>query len=240
MRRYARQIILPGWGEEGQQKLAEAKVLVVGAGGLGSPCLLALAAAGIGTLGILDYDKVELSNLNRQVLFETSDIGRSKAESAADALADLNPEITLHVLAQKLVAENAASLIAPYDLVIDGSDGVATRLHVQHACFSLKKPLITAAVLGFEGQMALFTGQPCYRCLYPVPPPEDAIPRCAENGIFGGVTGVMGNLLATQAVKHLLGLGERMEGQLLRVNLLTMIFKQSRILPDPECPLCAS
>lgn len=240
-RRYIRQTILPGWGEEGQAKVASAKVLVVGAGGLGSPMLQYLAAAGVGTLGLLDFDRVELSNLNRQILFEHADIGRPKVDAAADGLADLNPEITLQRHSLKLDANNAEALIAPYDVVIDGSDGIATRLIVQEACHRLHKPLVSAAVLGFEGQIATFLagGKPCYRCLYPVAPPDDALPRCSENGILGAVTGVLGSLAAAEALKLLTGIGETLHGSLLRVDLKTMVFKKSRLIPDPECPLCA-
>lgn len=241
-RRYARQVILPQWGEAGQAKLARAKVLVVGAGGLGSPCLYYLAASGIGTLGILDHDRVDLSNLQRQILFETGDVGRMKAESAADALRDLNPDIALQVHAEKLVQANAEKLIAPYDIIADGSDNIATRFLVQDVCFALGKPLVSAAVLGFEGQIATFNanGKPCYRCFYPEPPPEGSMPSCAENGILGAVTGVLGSLQAAEVVKLILGMGETLAGYLLRVNLLNMEFRRVALNPDPECPLCAA
>ena len=175
MRRYARQMILPQWGEQGQARLLQSKVLVVGAGGLGSPCLYYLAAAGVGTLGILDYDRVDLSNLQRQILFETSDIGRLKSESAADALQDLNPDITLEIHSEKLTAESAQKLISSYKIIVDGSDNIATRFIVQDECFVQNKTLVSAAVLGFEGQISTFKGKPCYRCLYPAPPPEGSM-----------------------------------------------------------------
>ena len=231
-------MILPQWGEQGQARLQQAKVLVVGAGGLGSPCLYYLAAAGIGTLGILDHDRVDLSTLQRQILFETSDIGRPKAESAADALEDLNPDITLNTHHEKLTADNAAKLISTYDIIVDGSDNIATRFIVQDVCFAQKKTLVSAAVLGFEGQISTFKNKPCYRCLYPEPPPEGSMPNCSENGILGAVTGVMGSLQAAEVIKEILGL-ETLAGTLLRINLMTMEFRRSKITPDPECPLCA-
>lgn len=239
-RRYIRQMILPEWGEAGQARLTQSKVLVVGAGGLGSPCLLYLAAAGIGTLGVLDHDRVDLSNLQRQILFETGDVGRMKAESAADALRDLNPEITLNVACVELTAENAERLIAPYDIVVDGSDNIATRFTVQDMCVALNKPLVSAAVIGLEGQISTFKGRPCYRCLYPEPPPEGTMPNCAENGILGALTGVMGSLQAAEVIKEIVGVGASLAGVLLRVNLAAMEFRRVVLKPDPECPLCAN
>ena len=243
-RRYARQVILPEMGEAGQRKLAQAKILVVGAGGLGSPSLLYLAAAGIGKLGIIDHDRVDLSNLQRQILFETGDIGRHKTEAAADALTDLNPEIQIQTYAERLTAENAAHIIGAYDLVVDGSDNIETRFMVHDACFVLRKPLVTAAVLGFEGQISTFKSylggtHPCYRCLYPEPPPADAMPTCAENGIMGAVTGVLGAMQAGEAIKEVAGIGKGLSGILLQVNLLTMEFRRTYLKPDPECKLCA-
>lgn len=240
MRRYIRQTILPQWGEEGQIKLQQAKVLVVGTGGLGSPCLYYLAAAGIGTLGILDHDRVDLSNLQRQILFETGDVGRMKAEAAADALADLNPEIQLNVHTKKLYSSNAKSLIAPYDIVVDGSDNIATRFTVQDECYTQNKTLVSAAVIGFEGQISSLKGKPCYRCLYPEPPPEGTMPSCSENGIMGAVTGVMGSLQAAEVIKEIIGIGESLAGFLLRVNLHTMQFRRVTLTADPECKLCGN
>lgn len=239
-RRYIRQMILPEWGEEGQAKLRQAKVLVVGTGGLGSPCLYYLAASGIGTLGILDHDRVDSSNLQRQILFETSDVGRSKAEAAADALADLNPDITLNVHKTKLDDTNAKQLIAAYDVVVDGSDNIATRFTVQDECYAQKKTLVSAAVIGFEGQISTFKGRPCYRCLYPEPPPEGTMPNCSENGILGAVTGVMGSLQAAEVIKEIIGIGESLAGYLLRINLFTMQFRRVALTPDPECRLCVT
>lgn len=239
-RRYARQMILPGFGEAGQARLKAAKILVVGAGGLGSPALLYLAAAGVGTLGILDHDRVEMSNLQRQIAFETADIGRMKAEAAADALADLNPEITLNTHVLKLDETNAAALIAAYDLVLDGSDNIATRYVVQDACHQNRKTLISAAVLGLEGQLSTYKAylggaHPCYRCLYPEPPPADAMPTCAENGILGAAAGVMGALMAAEAVKEITGIGQSLSGTLLRVDLFTATFRRTLLKPDPKC-----
>ena len=233
-------MILPEWGEAGQTKLKQAKVLVVGAGGLGNPCLYYLAAAGVGTLGILDHDRVDLSNLQRQILFETGDVGRMKAEAAADALADLNPEIQLNVHTTKLDSSNAQSLIAPYDIIVDGSDNIATRFTVQDKCYAQSKTLVSAAVIGFEGQISTFKGKPCYRCLYPKPPPEGTMPSCSENGIMGAVTGVMGSLQAAEVTKEILSIGESLAGYLLRVNLLNLEFRRVTLPPDPECKLCGN
>ena len=233
-------MILPQWGEEGQAKLKKSKVLVIGAGGLGGPGLYYLAGAGIGTLGILDYDHVDLSNLHRQILFEIGDVGHSKAESAAQALRDLNPDILLQIHHEKLITKNAKYLISPYDIIVDGSDNIATRFTVQNVCLALGKTLVSAAVLGFEGQISTFKGQPCYRCLYPEPPPEGTMPSCAENGILGPAAGVMGSLQAAEVIKEILSIGESLSGTLLRMNLLTMEFRRSVLKPDPECPLCAT
>lgn len=242
-RRYARQIILPGMGEAAQLRLKSAKILVIGAGGLGSPALLYLSAAGVGTLGIVDHDRVELSNLQRQILFETADADRPKAESAADALADLNPQVTVLPHVVKLDATNASQLIGAYDLVLDGSDNIATRFTVHDTCYALKKPLISAAVLAFEGQISTYRAylgghNPCYRCLYPEPPPADAMPTCAQNGILGPVAGVMGALMAAEAVKEITGVGEGLSGILLRVDLLKNQLTRTVLKPDPACPLC--
>lgn len=241
-RRYARQIILPEMGEAGQARLAAARVLVIGAGGLGAPCLLYLAAAGIGTIGIADHDKVDLSNLQRQVLFETSDIDRAKTDAAKDALEDLNPEITITTHMLRVDEKNIPALIANYDLIIDGSDNIATRFAVHDACYAAKKTLISAAVLGFEGQISTYKAylggeNPCYRCLYPEPPPADSMPTCAENGILGAVTGVMGALQAGEAVKEIIGIGS-LSGVLLRVDLRSMEFKRTVLKPDAKCRCC--
>lgn len=242
-RRYARQMILPGMGEEAQLRLKSAKILVIGAGGLGSPALLYLAAAGVGKLGVVDHDRVELSNLQRQILFETADCDRPKAESAADALADLNPLVAVLPHVVKLDEANVSKLVGAYDLVLDGSDNIATRFTVHDACYADRKPLISAAVLAFEGQISTYKAylggmNPCYRCLYPEPPPADAIPTCAQNGILGSVAGMLGAMMAAEAVKEITGVGEGLSGTLLRVDLLKNHFTRTALKPDPACTLC--
>lgn len=236
-RRYARQIVLPEIGKAGQAKLAKAKILVVGAGGLGAPALLYLAAAGIGTLGIIDHDKVELSNLQRQVLFETSDIGRKKVDAATDALADLNPDIRLEPHATRLTTENAEALFTPYDLILDGSDNLPTRYAVNDACANLCKPLISAAIQGFEGQLYVFPFQnpndPCYRCLYPDVPTE-AMPDCRTAGVLGALAGIMGNMQALEAIKWIVGITNK--PLFLRYNSLNQRLHTATLAYALGCP----
>ena len=240
IQRYARHILLPELGGEGQAKLRRARVLVVGAGGLGSPLALYLAAAGIGTIGLVDDDRLELSNLQRQVLHDTASIGRNKAESGRDRIALLNPEVRTEVHPVRLDAGNAADLVGRYDLVCDGTDNFATRFLLADACALGARTLISAAVLRFEGQLSTFAphrGGPCYRCLHPEPPPG-LVPSCAEAGILGAVTGVMGCLQATEAIKEIAGIGESLSGRLLLWDALASRMRTIVLPRDPECALC--
>lgn len=242
-RRYIRQTILPGWGEEGQQKLARAKVLVIGAGGIGSPALLYLAAAGVGTLGIVDSDRVELSNLHRQILHETADINRPKVESAADALEDLNPEVTIISHAERLTQENVDTLISAYDIVLDGSDNFETRFLVNEACHRLKKTLVSAALGRFEGQLSTFKSHlgsphPCYRCLYPELPPAGTIPPCSENGVLPPLAGILGSWASAEIIKEIIGIGDSLSGHLLLIDALSPSARKTILPRDPACPCC--
>ncbi len=241
--RYARHIILPEVGGEGQAKLLQSRVLVIGAGGLGSPLLLYLAAAGTGTLGVVDDDFVDLSNLQRQVIHGTGRIGAAKVESARETLGEINPEVTLVPHQTRLTAENALELIADYDLVADGSDNFATRFLVNDACYLAKTPLVSAALLRFEGQISTFKAylggeEPCYRCIFREPPPPGLIPTCAEGGVLGAVAGAMGSIQAVEVIKELLGIGESLSGSLVLYDALTTTFRKIKVKPDPECPLC--
>jgi adenylyltransferase/sulfurtransferase len=241
--RYARHLILDEVGEDGQAKLLAARVLVVGAGGLGSPLLLYLAAAGVGTLGIIDDDAVSLSNLQRQVIHRTGAIGRRKTESAAEGLRAIEPAVTLELFPERLTAENVDGLVARYDLVADGSDNFTTRYLVNDACVRAKKPFVSGALLRFEGQLSTFKPHagpehPCYRCLFPEPPPPDAVPRCEEAGILGPVAGVIGTLQATEVLKELLGIGESLSGRLMMYDALGSSFYTVRVPRDPQCPRC--
>jgi adenylyltransferase/sulfurtransferase len=241
--RYARHLILDEVGEAGQAKLMAARVLVVGAGGLGSPLLLYLAAAGVGTLGVIDDDTVDLSNLQRQILHPTGRIGELKTTSAAATLAAINPEVRVEALALRLDAGNAAGLIEAYDLVADGSDNFATRYALTEACFRKGTPLVAASLAPFEGQLSTFkpylgSSHPCYRCLYREPPPPDLIPRCETAGILGAVAGVLGTLQAVEVLKELLGLGESLSGTLLLYDALRARCHRIAIPKDPDCPTC--
>ncbi|MCZ6481998.1 MAG: molybdopterin-synthase adenylyltransferase MoeB [Alphaproteobacteria bacterium] len=241
--RYARHIILPEVGGEGQAKLLQSRVLVIGAGGLGSPLLLYLAAAGTGTLGVVDDDFVDLSNLQRQIIHGTGRIGAAKVESARETLGEINPEVTLVTHQTRLTAENALELIADYDLVADGSDNFATRFLVNDACYLAKTPLVSAALLRFEGQISTFKAylggeEPCYRCIFREPPPPGLIPTCAEGGVLGAVAGAMGSIQAVEVIKELLGIGESLSGSLVLYDALTTTFRKIKVKPDPECPLC--
>jgi adenylyltransferase/sulfurtransferase len=239
--RYSRHILLAEVGGIGQAKLRDARVLVVGAGGLGSPLILYLAAAGIGTVGIVDGDTVDLSNLQRQIAHTTGRLGEGKAASAASAAAAINPGVRLEIVPERLTADNALDLIERYDIVCDGTDNFATRFLVADACVLTRKTLVSAAVLRFEGQLSTFkphAGGPCYRCLYPEPPPEGMVPTCSEAGVLGGVTGVMGTLQATEVLKEILGIGEGMAGRLLVWDALAAKFRTIRLNPDPACRAC--
>ncbi len=239
--RYSRHILLAEVGGTGQAKLREARVLLVGAGGLGSPLALYLAAAGVGTIGIVDDDRVEISNLQRQIAHTTDRIGAGKAESAAQAARAINPEVRFETHATRLTPVNALDLIGRYDLVCDGTDNFATRFLVADACVLAKRTLVSAAVLRFEGQLSVFkphAGGPCYRCLYPEPPPAGIVPSCSEAGVLGAVTGVMGTLQATEVLKEILGIGETLSGRLLVWDALATRFRTVKLRPDPNCAAC--
>lgn len=242
LRRYARQLSLPDIGLEGQRKLKAARVLCVGAGGLGSPIALYLAAAGVGTLGIVDFDVVDVTNLHRQLLHGTADVGKAKVASARARLADVNPFVEVITHETSLTAANALEIIAGYDLVVDGSDNFQTRYLVNDASFLLGKPNVFGSVQRFDGQAAVFglEGGPCYRCLFREPPPPGLIPTCAEGGVFGVLPGLVGMIQATEAVKLVTGIGEPLAGKLLLVDALRMRFRTIEVRKDPQCPLCGT
>jgi molybdopterin/thiamine biosynthesis adenylyltransferase len=245
LERYSRHIILPEIGGAGQQTLKKARVLVIGAGGLGSPLLLYLAAAGIGTIGVVDDDTVSLSNLQRQVLHGTEDIGRRKTESAAVSIAALNPHVRVVEHTARLTPENADRLIGAYDVVADGSDNFDTRFLVNDTCYRLKKTLVTAAMLRFDGQLSTFKAwqgepHPCYRCVFPEPPPAGSVPACSEAGVLGALGGVMGSLQALEVVKELLGLGDSLSGRLLLYDALRGDVRTVKLRRDPHCKICGS
>lgn len=242
LRRYARHLALPQVGLEGQRRLAAARVLLVGAGGLGSPAALYLAAAGVGTIGIVDHDVVDESNLQRQVLYDTGDVGLPKAAAARERLRALNPHVDVQVHAERLTARNARSLVARYDLVLDGSDNFATRYVVNDACVIEGRPDVFASVQRFEGQASVFAtpGGPCYRCLYPDPPPPDMVPDCAQAGVLGVLPGLLGTIQATEALKLILGIGESLAGRLLLVDALGMTTRSIALERDPACPACGT
>ena len=244
--RYARHILLPEIGGAGQAKITRAKVLVVGAGGLGSPVILYLAAAGIGTIGIIDDDTVDLSNLQRQIAHTTDQIGRPKTESSKKMVAALNPDVTVTLHRERLTAANARKIITGYDLVADGSDNFDTRFLINDACYFLAKTLVSAAILRFDGQLSTFKAHgrtnsekdPCYRCLFSAPPPPDTVPTCAEAGVLGSLCGVLGSLQATEILKEITGAGNSMSGKLLIVDGLGTEFRKVKIKPDVNCALC--
>lgn len=243
IQRYSRHILLPEVGGTGQEKLAQARVLVVGAGGLGAPLLLYLAGAGIGTIGVIDDDSVELSNLQRQVIHDTGSIGRPKVESAAGRALAINPGIRLIPITERLTAANALATIRDFDIVADGTDNFATRFLLNDACFLAGRPLVSAALLRFDGQLSTFKAHlgepnPCYRCLYPEPPPRGLIPSCSEAGVLGALAGTIGCLQATEVLKEILGIGTGLSGRLLMVNALDVMFRTVRLPRDPDCPLC--
>ncbi|HEY3377664.1 MAG TPA: molybdopterin-synthase adenylyltransferase MoeB [Armatimonadota bacterium] len=238
--RYSRHLILPGVGLAGQERLKRARVLLVGAGGLGSPVALYLAAAGVGTLAIADADTVDVTNLHRQVLHRTTDVGRPKVESAHDALDALNPLVNITPLRLRITAENARELIATYDVVVDGTDNFPTRYLLNDACALLGKPLVFGSIFRFAGQVTVFDARrgPCYRCLFPEPPAPESVPTCAEGGVLGVLPGLIGMIQATETLKLLLDLGESLIGRLLMVDAETMRFREVRIQQSPDCPLC--
>lgn len=238
--RYLRHLILPEVGEKGQLKLKNASVAIVGAGGLGSPVALYLAAAGVGRLGLIDFDSVDLSNLQRQVLYAVSDVKKSKSETARDKLLALNPEIEVSSHKMRLSAANVMETLADYDLVVDGTDNFETRYLINDACVLSSKPNVYGSIFRFEGQLSVFctTTGPCYRCLFPEPPAPDAVPNCAEGGVLGVLAGVIGTLQATEAVKLILGEGQPLIGKLLLYNALDMDFQKLAIKRKRDCPVC--
>src|SRR6266550_3246767 len=239
--RYSRQLNLREVGEEGQRRLKNASVLCIGAGGLGSPAALYLAAAGVGRLGIVDNDVVDLSNLHRQLLHGTKDVGREKADSARERLHGINPGIEINIHPTRLCAGNAVDLIGAYDIIVDGSDNLPTRYLSSDVCVWQKKPNIYGSVHQFEGQVSVFAphlGGPCYRCLFPDPPPADAIPSCAEAGVLGVVPGLIGIIQAMEAIKLIIETGDNLLGRLLHVDALTLRFREFNIRRDPNCPVC--
>jgi len=241
--RYSRHILLAEVGAVGQAKLRAARVLIVGAGGLGAPLGLYLAAAGVGTIGVLDHDRLDLSNLQRQVAHTTARVGRPKVDSLAETLRALNPEVTVETHDRRLDAAAALELFPRYDLICDGTDNFPTRFLIGDACHLLGRPLVSAAVLRFEGQLSLYASHlgpphPCHRCLHPEPPPPGLVPSCSEAGVLGAVTGVMGTLQATEALKWILGIGESLSGRLLLWDALDSRFRTVRLKRDPACALC--
>jgi len=238
--RYSRHTLLPEVGIAGQLKLLGAKVLCIGAGGLGSPSSMYLAAAGIGTIGVIDDDVVDQSNLQRQILHSTDRVGIAKVESAETTLRGLNPDVKVDKHRTRITSDNALALIAPYDVIIDGADNFATRYLVNDAALRLGKPVIHASIFRFEGQITVFpgAGSPCYRCLYPQPPPAEDAPSCAEAGVLGVLPGIMGVLQATEAIKLVLGLGETLAGRLLCYDAIKTKFRELRLRRDPACPTC--
>jgi adenylyltransferase/sulfurtransferase len=240
--RYARHLILPDVGMEGQQRLKAARVLCVGTGGLGSPLTLYLTAAGIGTLGLVDFDVVDASNLQRQIIHSTKDIGRKKLDSAAEKLTALNPSVRIVKHETMLTSANAMEIIKDYDIVADGTDNFPTRYLVNDACVLLGKPNVYGSIFRFEGQASVFATEqgPCYRCLYPEPPPPGLVPSCAEGGVLGIMPGLIGVIQATEVIKLILGKGESLIGRLLLVDALTMRFRELKLHKNPKCPVCGS
>jgi molybdopterin/thiamine biosynthesis adenylyltransferase/rhodanese-related sulfurtransferase/molybdopterin converting factor small subunit len=238
--RYARHLVLPEVGLEGQRRLKAAKVLLVGAGGLGSPAALYLAAAGVGTLGLVDFDAVDASNLHRQVLYGVSDVGRPKLEAAAARIRDVNPNVEVVAHPVRLTSENALEVLEPYDVVVDGTDNFPTRYLVNDACVLLGKPNVYGSIYRFEGQVSVFgvPGGPCYRCLFREPPPPGLVPTCAEGGVLGVLPGIIGSLQALEALKLILGKGQTLAGRLLLFDGLTMRWRELRLRRNPACPVC--
>ena len=239
IQRYSRNITLREIGNKGQIKLLNSKVLIVGAGGLGSPLMLYLTAAGVGTIGLIDNEKVDLSNLNRQVIHKTSSIGRNKVKSAIDSASAINPGIRFLPYPKKLTKSNAISVISKYDIVADGSDNFYTRYLINDSCYFLKKTLVSAAILAFDAQIFTFKPKgPCYRCIFSAPPKEDLIPSCVEGGVLGSIAGVAGTIQATEVVKELLGIGKGLSSSLMIFDGLNQEFTKIKIKNDPKCELC--
>lgn len=242
IKRYSRHLIMPEVGMEGQKKLKTASVLLIGAGGLGSPAALYLAAAGIGRMGLVDFDVVDFSNLQRQILHSTDDVGRPKLESARDRIHQMNPHLQLDLHEVRLSSENALGLFRQYDMVVDGTDNFPTRYLVNDACVLTGKPNVYGSIFRFEGQCSIFAaaGGPCYRCLYPEPPPPGLVPSCAEGGVLGVLPGIIGTIQATEAIKLILGVGNPLIGRLLLLDALQMKFRELKLRKNPECPVCGT
>jgi len=240
IRRYSRHLIMPEVGLKGQEKLKDARVLCVGTGGLGSPLAMYVAAAGVGTLGLVDFDEVDASNLHRQILHGTSDVGRPKVQSARETLSEINPHVKLVLHEERLTSRNALSILGDYDVIADGTDNFPTRYLVNDACVMLGKPNAYGSIFRFEGQATVFCHPegPCYRCLYPEPPPPGLVPSCAEGGVLGILPGLVGVVQATEAVKLVLGVGEPLVGRLLLYDALGMSFREMKVRRDPACPVC--
>ena len=241
VRRYSRHLIIPDVAMAGQQRLMNAKVLCVGAGGLGSPALMYLAAAGVGTLGIVEFDTVDESNLQRQIIHGQSDIGKSKALSAKEKIAEINPNVNVVVHEVRLDIDNVMEIFAQYDLIVDGTDNFATRYLVNDACVLLKKPYVWGSIYRFDGQASVFWAEygPCYRCLYPEPPPPGMVPSCAEGGVLGVLCASIGSIQTTEAIKLITGIGEPLIGQLMIYDALEMSYRKIKVRKDPKCPLCS-
>ncbi len=241
-RRYGRHLIMPEVGLEGQQKLKASSVLLIGAGGLGSPLGLYLAAAGVGRIGIVDFDVVDFSNLQRQILHSTNDVGRPKLESAKERINGVNPHVHVETYHTQLTSENALDIIRKYDVVVDGTDNFPTRYLVNDACVLLKKPNVYGSIFRFEGQASVFYAEegPCYRCLYAEPPPPGLVPSCAEGGVLGVVPGIIGTIQATETIKLLVGIGTPLIGRLLLLDALTMQFRELKLRKNPACPICGT
>jgi sulfur-carrier protein adenylyltransferase/sulfurtransferase len=240
VRRYSRHLIIPDVATTGQKRLKNAKVLVVGAGGLGSPALMYLAAAGVGTLGIVDFDVVDDTNLQRQIIHGQSDVGRPKAVSAQESIAEINPYITVNLHQERLDSSNALEIFAPYDLIVDGTDNFATRYLVNDACVLLNKPYVWGSIYRFDGQASVFWAEqgPCYRCLYPEPPPPGMVPSCAEGGVLGVLCASIGSIQVTEAIKVLTGIGEPLVGRLMVYDALEMTYRTINVRKDPDCAVC--
>jgi molybdopterin/thiamine biosynthesis adenylyltransferase/rhodanese-related sulfurtransferase len=238
--RYSRHLIMPEVALDGQKRLKQARVLTIGAGGLGSPLALYLAAAGVGTLGIVDFDVVDESNLQRQIIHGTSDLGRPKMESAREKIEDINPNVNVEAFEEALTSENALEIFEDFDVVVDGTDNFPTRYLVNDACVITGKPNVYGSIFRFEGQASVFYAEegPCYRCLYPEPPPPGLVPSCAEGGVLGILPGAIGTIQATETVKLLLGIGEPLIGRLLLYDALSMRFREMKLRKDPDCPVC--
>ncbi len=241
VRRYSRHLIIPDVGMSGQRRLMNAKVLCVGAGGLGSPALMYLAAAGVGTLGIAEFDTVDESNLQRQIIHGQSDIGKSKAESAKESIAEINPYVKVNIHNVRLDVDNVMEIFAQYDLIVDGTDNFATRYLVNDAAVLLKKPYVWGSIYRFDGQASVFWAEhgPCYRCLYPEPPPPGMVPSCAEGGVLGVLCASIGSIQTTEAIKLLMGIGEPLIGQLIVYDALEMSYRKVKVRKDPNCPICS-